>query len=97
MLAVDAVDADRKHREGRTCPSLFVVEGTRQNQHSGECLQETNLSLILFSLGGLRRRYYDCRMSEDWAAIEANLALDGALSIAVSVPFPHILPCFNDV
>jgi hypothetical protein len=31
ILAVDAVHADHKQREGQPCLSSFVVEGTRQN------------------------------------------------------------------
>ena len=31
ILAINAVDADGKQREGLTCPDSLVVEGTRQN------------------------------------------------------------------
>ena len=94
ILAIDTFDADRKYPEGPTCPDSFVVgRNSPESADSGECLHETKLSLILFSSGVLRRRYYDCPMSEDRAAIEANLASQGVFSIAVSGPFSRILPC----
>ena len=93
-LAINAVDADGKQREGLTCPDSLVVEGTRQN--------------LLILASGTERRFlrqscpdllacdsdmYYCRMQEDLTRFEAMLASYGAISIARVHPFSRFLSC----
>ena len=56
ILAVDAVDADRKHREGLTCPDSLVVVGTkRESADSGEWHQEASTSTIVSGSSRMRQ------------------------------------------
>ena len=94
ILAINAVDADGKQREGLTCPDSLVVEGTRQN--------------LLILASGTERRFlrqscpdllacdsdmYYCRMQEGLTRFEAMLASYGAISIARVHPFSRFLSC----
>jgi hypothetical protein len=88
ILAVDAVDADRKHREGLTCPDSLVVVGTkRESADSVEWHHEASSWSIMLASSRMRQSTHDCRIREEASMIDQELASYGALSIAVSAPF----------
>ena len=83
ILAVDAVDADRKHREGRTCPDSLVVVGTKRE--FADLVGGTKRRFLRQSCPGLLACDSDdiyCRMQEDSTRFEEMLASYGAISIA---------------
>ena len=56
IRVIDAVDADCKHREGRTCPDSLVVVGTkRESDDSGEWHKEASSSLIMLGSSHMRQ------------------------------------------
>ena len=56
IRVIDAVDADCKHREGRTCPDSLVVVGTkRESDDSAEWHKEANSSPIMLGSSHMRQ------------------------------------------
>ena len=56
MRVIDAVDADCKHREGRTCPDSLVVVGTkRESDDSAEWHKEASSSPIMMGPSRMRQ------------------------------------------